>query len=170
MDTTDRAEDARSEQDKRIDGRSSFWNALHEALRICREANAQQIWIADATFDEWPLGQRSFVQALSAWVSSRRSFHMLAGDFGPVAPRHPRFVEWRGTWAHVVSCRQPNPEERVEVPTLLYAPDLLCVRIHGPHLRGKLERGGVELRAADEMLDAISQRSTDAFPSTLLGL
>lgn len=154
-----------------IASRKEFHDAVQAALAGAAHSDAAEICFADPDFNDWPLNDRALVETLSTWVSSRRKLVVIAHSFDDVARRAPRFAEWRRQWAHVIQCRATEELEASEVPTLVFVPGLLCVRL----LDRVRYRGTVSGRPADhvecrEKIDALLQRSTEAFPVTTLGL
>jgi hypothetical protein len=154
-----------------IASRKEFLDAVRVALVQAAAAGATEIYLVDPHFSDWPLNERSLVESLSRWVSSRRKLTIVAHSFDEVARRAPRFSEWRRQWSHVIHCRATDEIEADQVPTLLYVPGLVCIRL----LDRVRYRGTVSGRAADdvearESIDALLQRSTEAFPPTTLGL
>ena len=102
---------------------------------------------------------------------SRRRLVVFAHNFDEMPRRHPRFADWRRQWSHVVQCRTDPELEAEQMPTLLLVPGVVGVRLLDP----VRYRGMVSGRAADhvecrEAIDALLQRSVEAFPATTLGL
>lgn len=160
-----------SEAITRISSRKEFHDAILGALAAAARTDAAEIRLVDPTFADWPLNDRALVDTLSQWVSSRRRLVVLAHSFDDVARRAPRFTEWRRQWAHVIQCRAAEEIEADEVPTMVFVSGLLCV-----HLLDRVHyRGTVSARPSDhvlcrESIDALLQRSVEAFPVTMLGL
>lgn len=154
-----------------IDSRDAFSRALLEALDACAEHGTRELWLSDRDFAAWPLGQIAVVDALSRWVGSRRRLTLLAADYGQFTARFPRWIAWRRQWSHVVQCLAVQEEFADQVPTMLFAPDLVAVRLHdSEHVRGRVYREGADLVHCRELLDALSQRAEDGLPATTLGL
>ena len=154
-----------------ITSRSEFHAALRLAFAEAATAGSHALWLADPDFGDWPLGEREVVDSLSRWVASSRHFTIVARDFDAIARRHPRWVTWRRQWAHVVTCRTNAELEAGEMPTLLLASGTVTVRLSDAvHHRGRLARDGAEELRCKEVLDAVLQRSEEAFPATTTGL
>jgi hypothetical protein len=151
--------------------RGEFIDALRlgftEAARVgCREIHA-----ADPDFADWPLGEPAVLGALTRWALSHRRLTLHALDFDGLRRRHPRFVDWRRQWSHVIDCRQVEEVDVQDMPTVLLAPGALTVRLFDrAQWRGSLSVEVADAARARELVDAISQRSVDAFPATTLGL
>jgi len=154
-----------------IASRGEFLAALRSAFALARDAGAREIVIVDPSFVDWPLNERAVVDALAGWIGSGRSLTAFAHSFDEFARRHPRFVEWRRQWAHVVHCRTDPEIEAEQVPTLLLAPGMTCVRLLDRiRHRGTVSTRQVDLNEGREAVDALLQRSVEAFPPTTLGL
>jgi hypothetical protein len=95
----------------------------------------------------------------------------MAHRFDELPRRHMRFVEWRRNWSHVVRCRADEDLEEQQIPTLLFVPGQACLRmVDNVDHRGTLSGKAADLAMGRETVDALLQRSTDAFPITALGL
>ncbi len=95
----------------------------------------------------------------------------MAHSFDEFARRQIRFVEWRRQWAHVVNCRHDDELQAEQIPTLMLVPGQVCVRLLDQvRHRGIVSSRPVDLTACRETIDALLQRSTEAFPVTTLGL
>lgn len=151
--------------------RLEFLDALREGLAQIAAAGCREVWIADTDFADWPIGERAVVDSLTAWAMAHRKLTMLAQTYDAVLRRHARFVEWRRQWSHVIECRQLEELEPGEMPTLLLAPGVVTVRLFDrEHVRGSVSHDPADAIRARELVDAISQRSSEAFPATTLGL
>lgn len=154
-----------------IASRAEFHAAVRAALATAAEQGASEVCLVDPTFDDWPLNELGIVETLGRWALSRRRFVIFAHDFDEMARRAPRFATWRRQWSHIVQCRTDPELEAAQVPTILFVPGMTGVRL----LDRIRYRGTVSARAADhvecrETIDAILQRSVEAFPPTTLGL
>ncbi|WP_428422962.1 hypothetical protein [Methylibium sp.] len=154
-----------------IDTREGFSEALLAALEACAEAGVKQLWLCDPDFARWPLGQPAVIEALIRWANSRRRLTLLAADYGGFAQRFPRWVAWRRQWSHIVQCLAVHEELADKLPTLLFAPELVAVRLHdGERYRGRVYREQADLVQCRELIEALSQRADESFPVTTLGL
>jgi hypothetical protein len=143
--------------DKRFEGRDEFRQLVRDALATAARAGWREIVLSDADFADWPLGERAVVESLQAWSAGGRRMVLLAKRYDEVVRRHARFVQWRGTWAHIVAANavpSADPLERREIEH--------CIGWCG----GEPGRR-VALR---EALDGWLRKSTPAFPATTLGL
>ena len=154
-----------------IASRNDFLGAVRGAIAQAAACDASEICLVDPHFSDWPLNERGLIESLTQWISSRRKLTVVAHNFDELARRAPRFAEWRRQWSHVVHCRAVDDVESDQVPTILYVAGLASVRL----LDRVRYRGTVSGRPADhvesrESIDALLQRSSEAFPPTTLGL
>lgn len=160
-----------SESITQIASRADFHDALRAGLAQAAQSGAAEICLVDPTFNDWPLNERAIVESLSAWASSRHKLLVIAHSFDDVARRAPRFAEWRRRWSHIIQCRSSDELEADEVPTLLFIPGLVCVRLlDRVHYRGTVSCRPSDFVECRESIDALLQRSAEAFPVTTLGL
>lgn len=154
-----------------ITTRAEFLDAVRSAFAQAAAAGAGEIWVCDATFADWPLSERPVIEDLDRWVRSGRRFTLIASDFDEISRRHGRWTQWRRQWAHVVQCRTNDELEAAEYPTLCLVPGVMSVRMLDPVAhRGVASHEAVDGHACREAIDAVSQRSAEAFPVTTLGL
>ena len=154
-----------------IASRGEFHAAVLQALTLAADAGSRELWLCDASFADWPLGERAVVEALARWAASNRRVTLLAGSFDEVARRHPRWVQWRRHWSHIVSCRINLELPGLEWPSLLCASGSVSVRLIDPvHHRGRISRDRADELRCREQFDAVLQRSEEAFPATTTGL
>ena len=150
-------------------------NEFHQLVRAALETAAQHGWkeiiISDATFDDWPLGERGVVESLVAWAKTGRTLTILAGSYRDLVLRHPRFVVWRRTWDHVVSCRKCPAADSMPLPSAIWSPQWALQRVDPAHNStgwcGPEAQRRVRLR---EKLDEWLRQSSPGFPATTLGL
>ena len=151
--------------------RADFHEAVRSAVVAAADAGAAEICIVDPDFDDWPLNERAIVDALGRWATSRRKLVVFGKRFEEMPRRHPRFVEWRRQWSHIVQCRTDDEIEADALPTLLVVPGAVCVRLlDRVRYRGLASSRPIDLVEGREAVDALLQRSTEAFPATTLGL
>ena len=154
-----------------IGSRAEFLDAVRNALTLAEQAGAREILLVDPNFADWPLNERTVIDSLSGWIDSRRVLVVLAHSFDELARRQLRFVEWRRQWAHVVQCRNDPELEAEQIPTLLLVPGHTCIRVLDRiRYRGTVSNRPVDLTECREAVDALLQRSVEAFPVTTLGL
>jgi peptidyl-tRNA hydrolase len=154
-----------------IESRKGFHEAVRNALALAAEHGASEIFLVDPTFQDWPLNERAVIDSLDAWALSRRRLVVFAHSFDELSRRAPRFAEWRRQWSHVVQCRCDPEIEPQDVPTLLLVPGQVAVRVLDPvRFRGTVSTWPADQVASRETVDALLQRSVEAFPVTTLGL
>ena len=159
-------------QTRRIDGRGEFQAAVREALRQAAERGDTDLVLCDADFADWPLGEREVIASLESWARPRRRMTVFAANYDEVVRRHPRWVAWRRTWAHLVECRAVAEQQAAACPTMLLVPTgPLTIRLHDPQrLRGVLSSEPRDATAASELLEALHQHTVESFSPTTLGL
>lgn len=129
------------------------------------------VWV-DRDFGTWPLDDASLLSSLGAWVRlPQRRLVLVASDFGSMARRHPRFTDWRRTWAHAVEAWSPGDDTEFSLPTLLVDDQRLCFQVHDlDRGRGSLSLDDTTARHWSEEIDALLQRCEAAYPAYQLGL
>ncbi len=154
-----------------IAARSEFHAAVRSAFADAAAQGCREIWLCDADFADWPLNEAALIEHLTSWARAHRKLTLVARHFDEVPRRHPRWVAWRRTWSHIVECRANNELEAGQMPTVLLAPGLVTVRLVDPvHWRGSVSRRSADAVQSRELIDAVLQRSEEAFPVTSLGL
>ena len=154
-----------------IESRTDFQNAVRGAFAEAALVGCREIWLVDDDFADWPLGERAVVDDLTHWASAHRSFTVVARSFDAIARHQVRWVNWRRQFSHVVHCRSNSDLEAGQMPTILLVPGLLSVRLHDRvHYRGVATRERADEVQWREEIDAVLQRSEEAFPATSLGL
>jgi hypothetical protein len=88
-----------------ITSRVEFHDALKEAFGLMADKGCREVYLADPTFADWPLGDRSVIDNLTRWAYAHRKLVLLSESFEEFPRRHSRWVEWRRQWSHVVQCR-----------------------------------------------------------------
>jgi len=148
-----------------------FHDALREAFAEIAQQGCREVWLCDADFAAWPLDEPGIIELLTRWALPHRKLTLIARDFDEFPRRHPRWTEWRRTWSHVVDCRVLDEADAVQPPVILLAPGVITLRLVDPvHPRGSLSREAGDMLRNRELVDAVSQRSTEGFPATILGL
>jgi hypothetical protein len=152
------------------EGRQKFGDLIRQALDCAAQEGWKRIVLCDADFADWPLGERSVVEALQAWASKGRELHFLARDFRLLRERAPRLVQWRVTWDHIVQAKACSPAVAEALPSAIWSSQWTMERLDTVHTRGVATldpRRRTELR---ERLDSCWQRGAPAFPASTLGL
>jgi hypothetical protein len=154
-----------------ITSRSEFHEAVRSAIGQAADAGAAEIWLCDATFADWPLAEGEVIHHFNRWAAARRRLVLLAADFDEVARRHARWSAWRRPWAHIVECRTNTELEPGQFPSICLVPGVISVQRFDPVSdRGLASHEPADAIACREAIEAVSQRSAEAFPVTTLGL
>jgi len=154
----------------RLEGREVFVDLVRTALAAAAQAGWSRIVLSDTDFIDWPLGERAVVESLQAWASRGRELHFLARDFGPLRQRHPRLVQWRVTWSHLIEARVCSGTAGEGLPSALWTPSWTFERLDP--VRGTLVATTAAPRRLElrERLDGYWHRGAPGFPATVLGL
>ena len=154
-----------------IDSRSGFHIAVREAFASLAASKSNEVVICDTDFADWPLGEISVIDGLARWAQPHRKLTVYAQNFDEILRRHPRWVAWRRQFAHAVECRVVEPLEQGRMPSLFTARGGMTVRLFDAgRYRGAQSSCAADGVLAREQIDAISQRSSEGFPATTLGL
>ena len=154
-----------------IAGRAEFQGAVRAALAEAAVAGWRELWLCDPDFAHWPLGEPDMIDSLTRWAGGQCKLTLLALHYGELARRHPRWVQWRRQWAHRVECRALPDLRPDDLPVMLHARGALTLHLFDPlRYRGQVSSAVADDLRAREQIDAILQRSTEAFPATTLGL
>jgi hypothetical protein len=154
-----------------LTSRGEFHEAIRGALRLAADQGCRELFLSDATFADWPLAERAVIEDLTRWAYAHRKLTLLAQNFDEFPRRHVRWVEWRRQWSHVVECRSMAEAEPGQIPSMLLAQGVVTVRLlDADHYRASVSTTPADGIRARDQLDAILQRSEEAFPVTMLGL
>jgi len=156
----------------RIAGWRDFRDRFTAALAMATTAPAEACW-CDLDFAAWPLGERATVEALQRWALAHSvpRLTLLAARYDEVTRRHPRWLTWRRSWAHRVSCWTASDELAASLQPMCLWRDQVGLKVLDPLTGAGLwstEPATLQLWQAD--FDAYLQRSTEGMPCTTLGL
>ncbi|MBA2963743.1 MULTISPECIES: hypothetical protein [Ramlibacter] len=154
----------------RFEGRAAFGELVRSALACAAQEGWREIILSDASFADWPLGERAVSESLQAWSTGGRRVTLLARRYDEVVRRHARFVQWRQAWSHIVEARGCPSADELELPSAIWSPSWVMQRLDPERCTGF---SGVEPErrlAVREQLAEWLQRSAPAFPATTLGL
>jgi hypothetical protein len=154
----------------RFEGRFAFAELVRQAFAAAAEQEWREIIICDATFEDWPLGERAVAQSLNDWSKSGRTLTILAQNYDEVIRRHARFVTWRRTWSHIVDCRGSAPVAASDLPSAFWSPTWVFERLDLVRSTGVAGPEAARRVALKERLTEKLLRSTPAFPATTLGI
>jgi hypothetical protein len=151
-------------------GPRAFADLVRNALQ---QANSQgwveMVW-SDATFEDWPLYEKTVVESLNAWSRKGRKLTILAHHFDAMRRIHHRFVDWRVRWDHLVECRVCKGIEMTEFPSALWTPTWAMRRLD---LQRSTGVASVEPRMRlllREELEERMRQSSPGFPASTMGL
>ncbi|MDR3454314.1 MAG: hypothetical protein P4L96_16215 [Rhodoferax sp.] len=154
----------------RFAGRSEFAQLVRDALACAAREGWREIIVSDATFEDWPLGERALAEPLQAWARAGRKFTMLAQRYDEVSRRHARFVTWRRTWAHIVECRRCVVADPLDLPSAIWSPVWALRRLDLERSTGVCGNEPERRLQIKESLDEWLRKSTSGFPASTLGL
>jgi hypothetical protein len=154
----------------RFEGREDFRQLVRDALAAAAREGWRELILSDASFEDWPLGERSVVDALQAWSQTGRRMVLLARRYDTVLRQHARFVQWRGRWSHIIEARACPAADPLDLPSAIWTPHWVLERREPERSIGYCG-GEPERRVAlREVLQEWLQKSTPSFPATMLGL
>ena len=154
----------------RFEGREAFAQMVRDALACAATEGWRELILCDATFADWPLGERAVAESLQAWSASGRRCILLARRYDDVRRLHSRFVTWRQAWSHIIEARGCPSADALELPSAIWSPAWTMRRLDVEHSHGV---AGVEPDrrvAIRELVDAWLQKSSPAFAASTLGL
>ena len=154
----------------RFEGRLEFAELVRRSFALAAEQGWREIIICDASFEDWPLGERTVAQALHDWASTGRKLTMLAQNYDEVVRRHARFVTWRRTWSHIIECRGSASVSASDLPSAFWSPVWVFERLDLVHSTGVAGPEAARRLALRERLAEKLQRSSPAFAATTLGI
>lgn len=154
----------------RLEGRQVFLDTVRQAFEVAADQGWNHITLSDPDFADWPLGERVVVDALNRWARRGRMLRMLARHYDQVRLQHPRFVQWRVTWSHLVEAHACTGAAGAELPSAMGSPVWTLERLDS--LRSTLVASvNAERRVAlQERVNECWLRSTPSFPASQLGL
>ena len=154
----------------RFEGRNDFQQLVRDALACAAREGWRQIILCDASFEDWPLGERAVAESLQAWSASGRHCTLLARKWDDVIRRHARFVTWRRTWSHIIDARACPAADPNDLPSAIWSPGWAMQRLDLERSTGyggsEPERRVLLRQSLNEWL----QRSSPAFPAHTTGL
>lgn len=156
--------------DGRLVGRLALAQAVRNGLAEAARAAWPTLVLSDASFERWPLGEREVIDSLQTWARRSQKMVVIAREYDTVHRLHPRFVQWRRTWAHLLACRLCRRADPLELPSALWSPHWFLLQLD--HDRAVSIAGSDEERinALRLRLDEWGLRSTPGFAASVLGL
>lgn len=155
-----------------IASRDQFQAAVRNVVLNAEALGLRELAWVSPDFADWPLDEPALIDALGHWARQPGArLTWIAHDFERVRRAMPRLTRWRQTFAHVIACRTPPELPGPDTPTLLLAGRSVAVRMLDlDHARGWVSHQGRDVQRAREEIDAVLQRSEEAFASGVLGL
>lgn len=154
----------------RFSGRQLFADLVHQAFATAAREGWPRLVLCDADFADWPLGERRVVEALNAWCARGRSMQLLAREYGTLRQLHPRFVQWRVTWSHLIEAHACPGASTDELPSVLWSPVWTLQRLDTQRASLVASPSAERRVALQERLQSWWQRGIPAFPASILGL
>ena len=154
----------------RFSGREAFEALVRDALACAAQEGWPQIILSDATFEDWPLHERSVAESLQAWSKTGRQMVILASRYDEVIRHHARFVSWRTTWGHIINSRVCRSIAPTDFPSAIWSPQWALHRIDPVRSVGVCGQDRERLVHLKEALDELLRNSSPGFASTTLGL
>lgn len=154
----------------RFSGPVEFAAIIRQSFAVAAAEGWREIILSDATFADWPLGERAVAQSLNDWAHSGRKLIMLAANYDEVIRRHARFATWRRTWAHIVDCRRNAALSHSDFPSALWSPSWVLERLDLAHCAGFCGAEPSRRVVLKEKIDECLRRSSAGFPATTLGI
>ncbi|MCB1977833.1 MAG: hypothetical protein M9919_11015 [Burkholderiaceae bacterium] len=155
----------------RFEGRNAFAELVRDALAAAAQAGWRELILSDATFFDWPLGERAVIESLNAWARGGRQLGLLAKSYDEVVRRHPRFVAWRATWGHIITCRACPNADALDLPSVIWSPEWVMQRLDPVRSVGVAGTEPGRRVATRELLrEWMENKSVPGFASTTLGL
>lgn len=154
----------------RLEGRQVFSDLVRGALACAAREGWSQLVLCDADFEDWPLGEKAVVDALQSWAGRGRHIRFMAHDFGPLRLKHPRLVQWRTTWSHLVDARACARRSGQDLPSAIWSPQWTLERIDPVRCTLIASNDARRRTGLKERLDNCWDQGSPSFPSTTLGL
>lgn len=155
----------------RFEGRVAFQQLVRDALATAAREGWREIILCDADFHDWPLGERAVAESLQDWARSGRRMTILAGRYDEIIRRHPRFVRWRGTWDHILTCRASATADPLSFPSMVWSPGWVLQRLDPVRCVGVSgAEPGRRVAMREVLSEWVRSKSSPGFPATTLGL
>ncbi len=154
----------------RFSGREAFVQLVRDALDCAAREGWRELILSDATFEDWPLRERSVVESLQAWSASGRRMTLLASRYDEVIRLHPRFVNWRKTWGHIIDCRVSRASTPADFPSAIWSAGWFMQRLDVQRSTGVCGDDRDRSIALKEFLDEKIRNSSPGFSASTIGL
>lgn len=160
----------------RIEGWRDFQDRFRSTL-LQVSASGGECRCVDADFMRWPLGEPLVTDLLQQWMLQHGGarWTLLAGGFDVIQRAHPRWVSWRQTWSHRVSCWLASDEIVSDLRPMFLWRDRTGggagMRMLEPvTAMGQWTTDPAVMTLWQADFDAYLQRSSEGMPCTTLGL
>ena len=110
------------------------------------------------------------IDSLQSWSKSGRHCTLLAKRYDDVVRLHPRFVQWRGRWSHIITAVACTSADALDLPSALWSPQWVLERRDLERSNGYCGSEPERRIALRESLNEWLRQATPAFPATTLGL
>ena len=155
----------------RFGSREAFQQMVRDALATAVREGWQEIMVSDASFHDWPLGERAVVESLQEWARGGRRLTFLACNYNEVIRRHARLVRWRTTWDHILTCRACPAADPLDIPSAIWSPQWVLHRLDPDRCAGVTGTEPSRRVLLQEVLgEWVRSKSAPGFPATTLGL
>jgi peptidyl-tRNA hydrolase len=154
----------------KFDGRTDFAQLVRDALATAARDGWQELLLVDASFEDWPLGERAVIDSLQAWSKTGRKFTILAKRFDTLVAKHHRFVAWRGQWSHIIEARGVPSADATEFPSAIYSPHWVMRRLDVVRCKGVCGSDAARRVMLREEINEWKAKSSPTFAATVLGL
>ncbi|MDO5288178.1 MAG: hypothetical protein Q4F13_00895 [Pseudomonadota bacterium] len=152
-------------------GRERFRDAVRQALQAAAVRGWRELVLSDASFADWPLGERQVTESLQAWVlGPGQRLTMLARQYDDVVRQHARFVTWRRQWSHKIECRVCPWADPLDIPSALWAPEWSLQRLDVLRHTGVYGSEPEQRVLLRQRINEWLGRSSTGFAATTLGL
>lgn len=154
----------------RFMGRVEFQQQVRDGLRAAADEGWRELWMVDASFEDWPLGERVVAQALHDWSQTGRKMFLLARRYDELQRVHHRFVSWRVQWAHIIEARALPGADASDFPSAIASPKWVLQRVNLEHCTGFVSHDAARRVALAETLRELWSRASPAFAASTLGI
>jgi len=154
----------------RFAGRKAFQQLVRDALACAAREGWREIILSDATFEDWPLGEREVAQSLQDWSATGRKCTLLARRYDDVVRFHARFVTWRKTWSHIIEARACRSADPLDLPSAIWSPGWVMQRLDLERCNGFSGSEPERRVLLSENLQEWLGKSSPSFPAHTLGL
>ncbi|GAA6143622.1 hypothetical protein [Hydrogenophaga sp. 5NK40-0174] len=154
----------------RFEGRATFQDFVRLALAHAAEHGWKRLILCDEDFADWPLGERAAIDALQSWASSGRTIRFVARDYRLIHSLHPRLVQWRQHWSHIVEARTCSGRGSDQLPSAFWSDGWTLERLDDQRDAMVATQDAGRRVALHERIDGFWRYGQPGFASSVLGL